>query len=383
MKYLSILFAILFFSFAAYGQTQCSVTLSTYNTSIIADGGSPEARRATIDVFAPAACSWTATVNQFWTTFDALGQNRTVSGTGNGQVTIYTGFNNTDPRTGTITVNDKTITVNQGSTCQYSLVNGDLPDRFTGAGGTKNYRSIRYGFSGSCTVTHTTQTSWIRLGATSYTVDPNESTARTGYITYHYGSQRTLTLVVEQESGCVYSLSSNAADRTGNADGGTFDIRSVAPCSWTAAAQNDWITITRNAAGTGNGTIGYSVSANTSGSPRTGTINAGGQIFTVNQAGASCKFTLSQASVDIPSASAPGNVTLGSDSSCAWTAVSNAEWLTLNGITSGTSGAIIDYVAAANTSGTARTGTITAGGQTFTVNQAAGVSKSRKRVRIF
>src|SRR5262249_55096700 len=56
---------------------------------------------------------------------------------------------------------------------------------------------------------------------------------------------------------------------------------------------------------------------------------------------------------------------------CAWTAASNnGDWITLTSAPSGSGNATITFTAAAN-SGAARTGTLTIGGQTLTVNQAA------------
>jgi hypothetical protein len=53
---------------------------------------------------------------------------------------------------------------------------------------------------------------------------------------------------------------------------------------------------------------------------------------------------------------------------CAWTATSNAPWITVTAGTSGTGNGVIIFNAAANP-GVARSGTITIGGQTLTVTQ--------------
>jgi hypothetical protein len=59
-------------------------------------------------------------------------------------------------------------------------------------------------------------------------------------------------------------------------------------------------------------------------------------------------------------------------SSCIWTAVSNnTSWITVTGSASGTGSGTVTYSITANT-GAARTGTITIGGQIFTVTQDAG-----------
>jgi hypothetical protein len=63
-------------------------------------------------------------------------------------------------------------------------------------------------------------------------------------------------------------------------------VTAGASCAWTATSNSGFITILSGATGTGNGTVSYSVAANPSTSPRTGTVTIAGQTFTVTQAGA-------------------------------------------------------------------------------------------------
>src|SRR5204863_7356261 len=71
------------------------------------------------------------------------------------------------------------------------------------------------------------------------------------------------------------------------------------------------------------------------------------------------------------SAGGPGSVTLTTSSSCAWSASSDSAWLTLNaGSVSGTGPSTIQFTVAANMGASARTGTLTIGGQPFSVTQA-------------
>jgi hypothetical protein len=58
-------------------------------------------------------------------------------------------------------------------------------------------------------------------------------------------------------------------------------------------------------------------------------------------------------------------------SGCAWTAVSNAAFVTVTGNTSGTGSGTVGYSVAATTAMSQRIGTMTIAGQTFTVTQAA------------
>ena len=83
-------------------------------------------------------------------------------------------------------------------------------------------------------------------------------------------------------SECAYSFSSDSASVSSNGATGGFNVTTDAECSWTAHSNVGWITI-NSGAGTGNGSVTFSVLAN-SGSARSETINVGSQIFTVNQA---------------------------------------------------------------------------------------------------
>jgi len=83
-------------------------------------------------------------------------------------------------------------------------------------------------------------------------------------------------------------------------------------------------------------------------------------------------ITLSPSSANIPAGGGPGSITVtASSAGYAWSAASNASWLTITSGTSGAGNGTIVYLAAANNAPAARTGTITANGQSFTATQAA------------
>ena len=54
-------------------------------------------------------------------------------------------------------------------------------------------------------------------------------------------------------------------------------------CSWNAATTTSWITITAGGSGSGNGTVNFTVAANSTGLPRAGTLVVAGQTVTVSQ----------------------------------------------------------------------------------------------------
>jgi len=62
---------------------------------------------------------------------------------------------------------------------------------------------------------------------------------------------------------------------------------SQAGCTWTAASNAVWLTITSATSGTGSGIVNYSVAANPVSTSRTGNLTIAGQIFSANQTGTS------------------------------------------------------------------------------------------------
>jgi uncharacterized protein (TIGR03437 family) len=93
----------------------------------------------------------------------------------------------------------------------------------------------------------------------------------------------TFTLV---SATCTYSISPASLTFGASGGSGVVSVTAGAGCSWTAASNVSWITITSGASGSGGGTAGYTVAANTSTTSRTGTLTVAGQTHTVTQAGA-------------------------------------------------------------------------------------------------
>ncbi len=91
------------------------------------------------------------------------------------------------------------------------------------------------------------------------------------------------------DSGCSYGISPTPQSFAAGGGTGTFTVTSGPACAWTATSNATWITINSGASGTGSGTAGFTVAANTSTSARSGTVTVSGQSFTgtvtINQAG--------------------------------------------------------------------------------------------------
>jgi hypothetical protein len=83
-----------------------------------------------------------------------------------------------------------------------------------------------------------------------------------------------------------------------------------------------------------------------------------------------CSYAVIPESVTVPAAAGSQSVKLTASAGCAWTAASNATWLSVTGTATGSGSGTINYTVAANP-GAQRTGTLTIAGQLFTVTQAA------------
>jgi len=81
-----------------------------------------------------------------------------------------------------------------------------------------------------------------------------------------------------------------------------------------------------------------------------------------------CTFSLSPTSQTFKAAGGSGSIIVSTQGSCAWTAVSNVAWISVNSGNTGSGSGTVSFAVATN-GGAQRSGTITAVGQTFTVTQ--------------
>jgi len=86
---------------------------------------------------------------------------------------------------------------------------------------------------------------------------------------------------------CSLSISPASQSFTSSGGSGNVSVATSSGCPWTSLSNHSWIVITSNAKTTGSGTTYFSVSPNTNGSTRTGTLSIAGKVFTVSQSGAS------------------------------------------------------------------------------------------------
>jgi uncharacterized delta-60 repeat protein len=90
---------------------------------------------------------------------------------------------------------------------------------------------------------------------------------------------------------CTYDLTPTSQSFSSTGGDGSVNVTAQSGCSWTATSNDSWIAIPSGSNGTGNGTVNYSVSANSSTSSRTGTMSIAGETFTVTQGGGCSTWT--------------------------------------------------------------------------------------------
>jgi hypothetical protein len=336
----------------------CTFSISPTSQSIGSAGGP-----GTSSVTAGAGCAWMATSNVPWITITSG-----AAGAGNGSVNFNVAANSAPARQGTLTIAGQTFTVNQSAGCAYSI---SPTSQSIGPGVTAGSSSVTT--SGGCTWTATSNASWITItsgasgngpGVVNFSSAANAGPARQGTLTI-----AGQTFTVNQATACTYSISPASQSVGAGGGNGSTTMTTGSQCAWSIVSNAPWISFNGNANRTGGGNVNFSSAANT-GPARQGTLTLADQTFTINQA-SGCTFTINPTSRTHGAAGGAGTVAVTAGGGCSWTAVSNVTWITIVTGASGTGNGTVSYTVAIKpaTPPGNRVGTVTIGGQTFTVTQ--------------
>jgi len=388
----------------------CRFSLAPETQSVAAS-----ASNVSVSISVLNGCAWTARSNAEWLTITSR-----ADGNGSGTLTFRVAANSGGPRTGTLTIGDRTHTVSQqqagenpptpapapappapapapappapsppppttpAPTCTYEIIPASLDVAATGGAISPVAVTAPAGCNWTAAVNNA---SWITItsgtsgsgnGSVAITIAANTGAARTGTVTI---ASRAFTVTQAAPAPpppppaptCMYEISPASLDVAPT--GGPINpvaVTATAGCNWTAAVNNaSWITITSGASGSGNGSVAITIAANT-GAARTGTVTIATRTFTVTQAAPApaCTYQIDPTSNSVSAIGATGSITVKAAAGCAWTATKTADWITFSGATSGSGNGSVGYVVLPNI-GSARSSTISIGGQTFTVSQAA------------
>ena len=348
----------------------CTVSLTVSSPYL-----TPSAGTGTFDANANGGCALRSMSNDSWITI-------TSPKTGpNGFLTVnysYTANPGTAIRTGSITVfgpySSTTCFIRQaGQGCTFSI----SPQSISVDGTTLNTGTINVTATAGCAWTATTTDSWITInsgasgtgnGLVSYAIALNNSPdSRLGHIIV-----AAHDFIVFQFGGfCsqfVVTPTSFSFDQYGGS--GVVSVTTPANCQWGIVNNSFWITTTSPSPLLGTGKISFKVARNTSGVPRTDTVNVAGQDITISQDGNSCLMSLSPTSQFFSSTGGSGNLTVSGPAVCAWSAVSNAPWITVDSGVSGSGPGSVAFSVAGNLTGNERTGSLTVAGVSFVITQS-------------
>jgi len=306
---------------AAINALSCTASLAPTNQSFSSSGGT-----GTVEV-APSCC-WTASSNANWIMLTTGS-----SGCGNKAINYSVSANpNTTSRIGTITIAGLTFTVRQAGVCVLTPIS--LGQTINGTLSTNDCRSPVKGstfYADRYTFTATAGQA-VSLALSS-----------TDFDTYLYLIGPNGALVAQDDDGGGNGTNSQIPPISG---------RLNLPTSGTYIIE---VTSFR-------------------------TDNTGN--YTLRLIG--CSFSISPASQNFASNGGQGSVNVAASSGCAWTASSNANWITVTSATSvepatclqvvglgcGQGQGTVSYSVATNLSNTSRTGTVSVAGQVLTVTQA-------------
>jgi hypothetical protein len=194
-----------------------------------------------------------------------------------------------------------------------------------------------------------------------------DSLARQGAITV--SDQR---LEINQGAApCRVTVGTSAL--TLGADGGDETVPVTAPrgCSWTVTSAANWISVPVDR-GTGSARLAFTVQAN-AGAPRSGRLTVADQTVTIAQSTGvpACSYAISPATQAVAATGGPGTIAVTAASGCAWSATSNASWVSVQTGSTGAGNGSVTFAVMPNT-GPARSGTASVAGQIVTFNQADG-----------
>jgi len=284
----------------------CSFSVVQPTTTFGPEGGTGS---APITVSAGTNCSWTATSSASFITFT------TGSGTGSGTAAFTVAVNTGAERTSTLTIAGSSITLTQrAAAATPATLAAPTPRSPSGgqdvelrptlvvnnAAATGNVGTVTYRFEVSSDSTFPddpartiTQDGVAQgSGTTSWPV-PRDLTQGVVYFWRARATNGTMTTafstVESFKAGgglCSIVLSPTSVSTGASGGSATITITTNSVCSWVSISNDAFIVLTTPSSGSGNGSLTFSVAANT-GAARTGSVTISGQTVTVTQAAGS------------------------------------------------------------------------------------------------
>jgi Domain of unknown function (DUF5666)/Viral BACON domain len=349
--------------------SKCAATATTNPSTFPATGGSGE-----LVVSSARECAWSASSPDAW-----IALVPPTDGQGNGKVRYTVSPNPAaSTRRGSLVLGSQATAITQeAAACRFAVDPGSFE---LGAG--ERTASVGVQVAAGCAWTARATASWIDILEGAQGNGPGRLTFRVSSNTAQQprsGSLEIAGLRVEVRQSadavglppCSYALQPTSADTGPAASDGTVSVQTEAGCTWTAVADQPWMTVV-TPSGTGAGNVQYHVSANATGSARTGQIAVNGSVFSLQQRG--CTYTVQPTAASIPAWGGTGRIDVRTQAPCAWTADTPASWITITSSRTGQGNGSPTYAVAPNTRLGTRTDVISIAGQDVTITQDGATS---------
>ncbi len=373
--------------------SKCGISVSNSVPTIPASGG-----RGSLTVDTNRECSWSARAEASWISLSGA------EGQGPATVTYTVTPNaNGTPRQGAVVVGEQRVSVTQDAApCRYDVSPASIPVNAAGAdisvnitapdGCTWGARGDE-GWVGNPTPASGEGGATVRFSVGANPGPPRTGTATVAGVTVQIAQASTAQPPPLPEPGppapappaptpaptpdpptptCSYAVSPPRKTIAASGEATTISVTTASGCDWAASSGADWISISGRQGGSGSGSIQV-VAERNPGAARSGIVTVAGIRVTLDQSAAPaappCAYSIKPGSYN--SGRGPDDivVTVTTDSGCAWTATSQAPWITVTDGRAGSGNGTVRLHVEPNNTGSPRNGTVTIAGQTFSVRQ--------------
>jgi hypothetical protein len=222
--------------------------------------------------------------------------------------------------------------------CSYSIAASKQAFAATGGTGTAVVST-----GATCSWIAASESSWVSFsgnasgtgsGAVQYVVAANGATAtRKARLTV---AGQPIDIDQEGRAPCTYAIAPSGQEFPAVGGAGSIAITAGEGCEWNASVTVAWVTFASGASGSGNGTVTFTVSSNTTVDDRNATITVAGQSVSLRQAGTpaappvACEYSVSPVEVIDHWHSTGFQLSVSTSSGCDWTASASEPWLTVS-----------------------------------------------------
>ena len=143
------------------------------------------------------------------------------------------------------------------------------------------------------------------------------------------------------QAACAFTLDGTATTLPPAGGGGTVGVTTGDACGWTSKSPVPWVTLTSPSSQTGNGSVSFTVAANTTPAMRATSLMIAGKPYKVTQT--PCTYTLPGSGTSFTIDGGSGSVSVTASDGCPWTSTTSAPWVTITSASPQTGNGVVNY----------------------------------------